>query len=125
MLSGSLLRAMDMLLEGKNFLGKWQVPKEWTALECRPLEFEEYLRSKWGTELGSLVLLMPLDDISWWNYKRAAPEQFDCYAKQLVRVPNVDWEPLQKLPVLKFLLQDNPVSFVEKLQKVKYLFCFN
>jgi hypothetical protein len=121
MLSGSLLRAMDMLLEGKNFLDKWQVPKEWTAPECRPLEFEEYLKSKWRTELGSLVLLMPLDEISWWNYKRAAPEQFDCYAKQLVRVPNVDWEPLKNLPVLKFLLHDNPISFVDTLQKVTFV----
>jgi hypothetical protein len=117
-LSGSLVRAMGMLIDRKDCLAEWQMPKDWTAIECRPLEFEEYLKSKWRTELGSLVLETSLDKVSWWNYKPKTPEQFGCYAKQLVRVPNVDWEPTKNLPVLKFLLHDNPVSFYEMLQKV-------
>jgi len=122
MLSGSLFGAMDMLLDQKDFLSEWHVPKEWTALWCRPLEFEEYLRSKWGTELGSLVLLMPLDQMGWWNYMQIAPEQVVRFAKQLVRVPNLDREPLQNSPVHKFLLHDNPVSFIGTLKKVLFLF---
>jgi hypothetical protein len=112
---------MDMLLDQKDYLSEWEEPKEWTALECRPLEFKEYLMSKWGTELG-LVLVTPLDQIGWWNHKQTAPEQVDCFAKQLVRVPNLDREPLQNSPVHKFLLHDNPVSFIGTLKKVLLLF---
>jgi hypothetical protein len=122
MLNGSLVQAMDMLLKQKDILSEWQVPKEWTALECRPLEFEHYLKSKWGTDLGSIVLSMPVDQISWWNYVEAAPGQFDCYARQLVSVPNVSWEPIDKLPVLEFLLPNDNLadSFYKTLHEVIY-----
>jgi hypothetical protein len=114
MLSGSLVRLMNSLLDQKDLLIDWKVPKEWTDLKCRPLEFEEYLKSKWSTDLGPLVLSMPLDQIGWWNYK-ATPKQFDCFAKQLVRVPDLPWEPIDRLPVLEFLLpEDNPADFFYK-----------
>jgi len=123
MLSGSLVGAMEMLLQQKDLLSEWVVPKEWTALDCRPLEFEQYLKGKWGTDLGSLVLSMPVDQISWWNYKEPAPEKFDCYAKQLVRVPNVSWEPIDELPTLEFLLPGDNLadSFYKTLHEVIYM----
>jgi hypothetical protein len=123
MLCGSLVRAMAMLIEQRDILSEWKVPEEWTAVASRPLEFEQYLRGKWGTDLGSLVLSMPADQIRWWNYKEAAPEQFDCYSKQLVRVPNVSWEPIDKLPTFEFLLPGDNLadSFYETLHEVIYI----
>lgn len=124
MLSGALFRAMDMLLDQKDLLFGWQVPKEWTAHGYRPFEFEEYLRSKWRDDLESQVLLMPLDQISWWKYEEAAAlEQIGCYTKQLVRVPNFELEPIKKqLPVPKFLLPCSNVSLFESFQKVFFYY---
>jgi hypothetical protein len=104
MLSGSLVRVMDMLLEGKH-LAEWRVPEEWTARDCRPLAFEQYLRNKWGTDLGSVVLLMPVDQLSWWNYVEPVVKRPDCHARHMVRVPtDFSWKPTDKLPTFEFLL---------------------
>lgn len=125
MLSEKLLRTLDeMLSDNDSFSSSWQVSPEWTSkYNNRPLEFEEYLRSKWGNDLGSQVLLIPLDQINWWNYKPPEPKELNYTRYEtLVRVPNVDWDPISKpLPVLEFLLCDNPVSFWDSLKKVNYL----
>jgi len=121
-LSGYLARVLQILVSGESSLPTWEMPKSWTSVIYKPLEFEEYLRDKWRADLAPVVLQVSQEYLSWWGVKKTATN----LAKngRLCRVQSYPWKPVQEQFLPGFLIFEKPISLLQILDEVNVKLIF-